>query len=138
MNPRQFLLLGGIVLVVLALAGFTVLGPDNALLGNAFYLDMAENVAHLVLGVVALGAYFALKDDKLVRWLVILVGVIAAVVAVLGFINSGAPAPNLGVTNLELLDDVLHLVVAVWAFAVAFMKKPTGGGMAEKPASPAM
>lgn len=122
MTPRRFLLFGGIILLGLAAAGFTVLGPGNPWLSSAFYLDNAENVAHLVLGVVALGVYFGLKDEKLVRWFVLLVGIIAALVTVLGFLSAGNPAPNVGIANLEMLDNVLHLVVAVWAFAVYFMK----------------
>jgi hypothetical protein len=39
---------------------------------------------------------------------------------VYGFIASG-PAPNtFGLTNLELGDNLLHLIVAAWAFAAAF------------------
>lgn len=130
MNPRQFLLLGGIVLLLLAALGFTIMGtPESSPLHEAFYLDMGENVAHLLFGVVALGAYFGLKDEKLVRYLVILVGVVALLVAVLGFLSSGKPMSNVGIANLENpLDNILHLVVAVWAFAVAFMKPKMGGG----------
>lgn len=132
MNPRQFLLLGGIILVVLGVAGFTVLGPtpEQSMLHGAFYLDMAENVAHLLFGVVALGAYWGLKDEKLVKWLVLAVGVVAALVAVIGFISSGNPMPNVGIANLENpLDNILHVVVAVWAFGVCFMKPAKSASM---------
>lgn len=124
MNPRQFLLLGGIVLLLLAALGFTIMGaPETSPLGESFYLTPGENIAHLVLGVVALAAYWGLKDDKLVRYLVIVVGVVALLAAVLGFLSSGNDAPNVGVANLENpLDNILHVVVAVWAFAVSFMK----------------
>lgn len=124
MNPRQFLLLGGIVLLLLAALGFTLMGtPETSPLGKAFYLTPGENIAHLALGVVALAAYWGLKDAKLVRDLVIVVGVVALLAAALGFLSSGNEAPNVGVANLENpLDNILHLVVAVWAFAAAFMK----------------
>ncbi len=123
LSPRGFLLYGGIILLVLGVAGMTVLGPTsaNSLLGDFNWLDNTENMAHLLLGVVAIAAYYLLKDANLTKWLVILVGVVAAVATVLGFMNMAAAAPNVGVTNLELSDDVLHLVVAVWAFAAAFM-----------------
>ena len=132
MNPKQFLLLGGIILVVLGVAGLVVLGPtpEQSLLGNAFYLDNTENMAHLLFGVVALGAYFGLKDANLTKWLVVLVGIVALAVAVLGFVSSGNPAPNVGVSNLESpLDNILHIGVAVWAFAAAFMGKKATGSM---------
>ncbi len=123
MNSKQFLLLGGIILVVLGVAGLTVLGPtvDRSALGPVNYLDNAENVAHLVLGVVALAAYYLLKDAQLQKWLVVLVGVIALLVAALGFMNGANPAPNVGVSNLEMSDNILHLVVGVWALWAAFM-----------------
>ncbi len=133
MTPRQFLLLGGVVLVALGVLGMFLLGPtpEQSALGDSFWLDDVENWAHLVLGVVALGAYFMLKDPDLTRWLVILVGVVAAVVAVLGFVSSGADGPNLGVTNMENpSDNVLHLVVAVWALYAGFM-----GNKSEQPLS---
>ena len=126
MNPlssRGFLLLGGIILVVLGVSGLTVLGPtpEASLLGDFNWLDQGENVAHLLFGVVALGAYFMLKDAMLTKWLVALVGVVALVATVAGFLNGSAAVPNVGFTNLEMSDNVLHLVVALWAFAAAFM-----------------
>ncbi len=130
MNPRQFLLLGGIILVVLALLGVVGFGPTptDSVLGESFWLDSGENIAHLVLGVVALLAYFFLKDDALARMLVILVGIIALLATVLGFLNASneSGANFYGLTNLENpFDNVLHLVVAVWAFWVSFMGKKT-------------
>lgn len=124
MNPKQFLMLGGVVLVVLGLAGLTVLGPtpDASLLKDFFWLDSTENVAHLLFGVVALAAYYGLKDETLTKYLVALVGVVALLAALAGFMNSGALVPNVGITNLENpSDNILHLVVAVWAFYAAFM-----------------
>ena len=124
MNPKQFLMLGGVVLVVLGLAGLTVLGPtpDASLLKDFFWLDSTENVAHLLFGVVALAAYYGLKDETLTKYLVALVGVVALLAALAGFMNSGVLVPNVGITNLENpSDNILHLVVAVWAFYAAFM-----------------
>jgi hypothetical protein len=57
------------------------------------------------------------------RWIVILVGVIALFFGVYGFlVPAGSPAaPNtFGLSNLELGDNLLHLVVAAWAFLAAF------------------
>ena len=130
MNPRQFLLLGGIVLVALGVLGMFILGPtpQQSLLGEFFWLDDVENYAHLILGIVALGAYYLLKDEMLTKWLVIIVGVVALLATVLGFMNSGNGVPNLGITNLEAVsDNILHLVVTVWAFYAAFVggKKTT-------------
>ena len=123
-TPRCFLLVGGIVLVALGILGMFILGPTPAqsLLGEFFWLDDVENYAHLLLGIVAPGAYYLLKDENLTKWLVALVGVIALVATILGFMNSANEVPNLGVTNLEAVsDNILHLVVTVWAFYASFV-----------------
>ncbi len=119
MNPRQFLQVGGTVLVLLAVIGF--LKPDLA--GDLLSFDPLENWAHLVLGVVAL-ALAPLPLGEVKKWVAVLVGVLAIVVGVLGFMVSGNPSPNLyGVVNLENpIDNVLHLVVGVWALIAAFRK----------------
>jgi hypothetical protein len=48
------------------------------------------------------------------------VGLIALFFGVYGFIaNGAAPTNTFGITNLELGDNLLHLVVAAWAFLAA-------------------
>lgn len=123
MTPRQFLLYGGIILLVLGVGGMTFLGPtpEASALGEFNWLDGTENMAHLLLGLVALAAYYLLKDEQLTRWLVILVGIIAALATVVGFLNASAAVPNASITNLEMSDNLIHLVVAVWAFWAGFM-----------------
>ncbi len=125
-TPKGFLMSGGIVLLLLGLLGFVVLGPtaEKSALGSFFWLDNAENFAHLALGIVALAALYVPGLNSALapyyRWIVILVGLIALFFGVYGFIATG-PAPNtFGLTNLELSDNLLHLVVAAWAFAAAF------------------
>ena len=120
MNPKQFLQIGGVILVLLAVIGF--LKPDLA--GEFLYFDAAENWAHLVLGVVAL-VLAPLPIGDLKKWVVVLVGLVALIFGVLGFMVSGEAAPNFyGVTNLENpADNVLHLAVGVWALFAAFNKK---------------
>lgn len=123
MTPRQFLLLGGILFVLLGVLGLFVLGPtaDQSMLHDFFWLDNKENFAHLLFGVVALVAYNFLKDAQMIKWLVALVGVVALFAAGAGFMNEAMPVPNAGLTNLEMSDNLLHIAVAVWAFYVSFM-----------------
>jgi hypothetical protein len=124
MNPRQFLIFGGAVLLLLGIVGY--LGVFNEASTPAFWLDPGENLAHTVLGIVALAAVFVpgLNDflRPYYRAIVILVGVLALFFGVYGFIVSGAAEPNtFGVANLENpSDNILHLVVAAWAFLAAF------------------
>ena len=126
MNPlsaRGFLLYGGVILVVVAVLGYLgIIGPtpDQSLFGALWYFTDLENLAHLVFGVVALAAFYLLKDAMLTKWLILLVAVVAAVAAVFGLMAGGAASPNvtlLGIPgNLENpMDTVLHVVVAAWA-----------------------
>ena len=123
-TPRGFLIVGGAVLLLLGLIGFVFLNNPSL---SFFWLDTSENIAHIALGLVALAAVFVpgLNDSlaPYYRWLVILVGVIALFFGVYGFLlPAGTPAtPNtFGLANLELGDNLLHLIVAAWAFLAAF------------------
>jgi hypothetical protein len=133
LTPRGFLQWGGIVLALLGIVGFLNIFSDTS---SSFYLDSAENVAHLGLGVIALAALYVPGLNTALapyyKWIVALVGVIALFFAVYGFLQSGAPAPNtFGVGNLETpIDDLIHLVVGVWGLWAAFYpaKQETMGG----------
>ena len=121
-NPKQFLQIGGAILLVLGIAGYAGVFNDTK---SFFYLDNGENVIHTILGVVAIGASFLLKDAMLQKWLVVAVGVFALVATAYGFAVAGNASPNVGFANLESpADDILHLVVGVWALAAAF--RPMG------------
>lgn len=123
-TPRGFLIVGGAVLLLLGVLGFFILNdPANWF----FWLDSGENIAHLAIGLVALAAVFVPGlNDRLTphyRTLVILVGVIALFFGVYGFLlPEGSPhAPNtFGLANLERGNNLLHVVIAVWAFVAAF------------------
>ena len=120
MHPKQFLQIGGVILVLLGVIGF--MKPDFA--GDFLNFDGPENWSHLVLGVVAI-SLAPLAIGELKKWVVVLVGLVALVFGILGFMVSGNPAPNFyGVTNFENpADNVLHVVVGLWAFFAAFNKK---------------
>jgi hypothetical protein len=133
-TPKGFLTVGGAVLLLVGLLGFVIL-KDPAL--GFFWLDSSENIAHTVLGIVALAAVFVpglnVALAPYYRWIVILVGVIALFFGVYGFLlPAGGPAgsvpgPNtFGLANLELGDNLLHLVIAAWAFLAAFWGSDRG------------
>ena len=120
MNPKQFLQIGGVILILLAVIGY--FKPDLA--GDFLSFDANENWAHLALGIVAI-LLSPLPMIELQRWIVVLVGIVSIVIAVLGFLVRDYPSPNFyGVANLENpVDNVLHLVVGLWALFAAFNKK---------------
>ena len=125
-NPRQFLIGGGIVLLLLGIVGFLNVFSESGT--PAFWLDQGENIAHTFLGVVALAIVFVPGLNNafapLYRWVVILVGLLALFFAVYGFLQPAGSSANpntFGVANLENpADNILHLVVAIWAFIAAF------------------
>lgn len=119
-SPKGFLQVGGIVLVLVAILGFIgIIGPtEGALFGAGWWFDNAENWAHLVLGVVALAVAYGVKDAKTQKTVTMVVGVVAILVGLYGFIN-----PMLLGANLEFADNILHLVIGAWALK-ASMKKP--------------
>ena len=118
MNPKQFLQIGGVVLVVVGLLGFVgVIGPTSeaSIFGSAWWFDNAENWAHLVIGVVALIAQAALgmQQQKMlvqvVGWVGVLVGLYSLVIG-----------PSFLGANLENpADTILHLVIGGWALWAA-------------------
>ncbi len=127
MNPKQFLIVGGGVLVLVGLLGFFgIIGPtpEQSLFGASWFFDNAENWAHLVLGVVGLIAAFVLPAN-LQRMLVMLLGVVGVLV---GLYNLMGNTTLLGARLENPADTLLHLAVGVWAF-LASWKKPTASAM---------
>lgn len=124
LNPKGFLMAGGVILVLVAVLGYLGLigpTPEQSLFGSMWYFTDLENLVHLLFGIVALAAFYLLKDEMLTKWLVILVGVVAALAVVVGFMVGASPFPNVALAgipgNLENpMDIILHVVVAVWAF----------------------
>lgn len=132
-TPKGFLQVGGVILVLIAILGYVgIIGPtpDRSLFGAAWYFDNGENVAHLVLGVVALLATGVLKNSMHQKWLVAAVGVLGilfGVYSLFGSIPDGATFAGAMLQNP--LDTILHLVVGVWALMAAFKKEPAMMGM---------
>jgi hypothetical protein len=128
--PKLFLTVGGAVLLLLGIVGYLNVFTEGGT--PAFWLDGGENLAHTVLGIVALAAVFVPGLNTALapyyRAIVILVGLIALFFAVYGFLQpAGTSAdPNtFGISNLESpADNLLHLAVAIAAFAAAWL--PSG------------
>jgi len=64
MTPKQFLRVGGVVLIVVGILGFAgVLGPtaDKSIFGANWWFDNGENWVHLILGIVAVIAALGIR-----------------------------------------------------------------------------
>lgn len=126
MNPKQFLIWGGIILIVVGVLGFLgVIGPtvEKSIFGANWWFDNGENWAHLLLGVVGLIAAFVLPAMAQ-KGLVLILGVVGVLVG----IYSLAISTNFLGANLENpLDTILHLAVGAWALWASLSKQ--GGVM---------
>jgi hypothetical protein len=126
--PRLFLTVGGAVLLLLGIVGYLNVFTESGT--PSFWLDNGENLAHTVLGIVALAAVFVPGLNTALapyyRPIVGLVGAIALFFAVYGFLQpagTGANPNTFGVSNLENpSDNLLHLVVGIVAFAAIWVK----------------
>lgn len=119
MNPKQFLLWGGIILLVVGILGY-IKSDFLGFLG--FEFDSGENFAHTLLGIVALAAYLWLPAMAQ-KWLVVLVGLLGLYFTVAGYlVRDDASGMNyFGLANLENpADNLLHLVVGLWALWAGF------------------
>lgn len=128
MNPKQFLQIGGIILVVVGVLGFFLIGPtpEGSIFGANWYFDNGENWAHLIIGIVALIFAYGVKSESAQKNLTVLAGIIALVVGVWGFFLGNTVSPNFFGANLENpLDNILHLIIGVWALWAAFKKPAT-------------
>ena len=116
MNPRQFLQVGGAVLVVVGLLGFFLIGPtaSDSIFGSSWWFDNGENYAHLIIGIVGLIAAYTISAGAQ-KSLVMLLGVIGVIVGVYSIFS-----PSLFGANLENpADTILHLAVGAWALYAA-------------------
>lgn len=121
MNAKQFLQIGGAVLLLVGILGFVgVLGPtpDKSLFGDTWWFDNGENWAHTILGIVALAAsmWFAPAMQKP---LVIVVGLVALFFGIYNFFSDSFMGANLE----QHADTVLHLAVGAWALWAAMSTK---------------
>lgn len=125
MNSKQFLQIGGAVLLLVGVLGYVgVIGPtpEKSLFGASWWFDNNENLAHTVLGVVGLAAAFYAKP-MWQKWLVFVLGVVGVVVGLYNLTSTTLLGANLE----NPADVVLHLVVGAWAlYASVFTDKVLG------------
>jgi hypothetical protein len=122
MKPRGFLSTGGVVLVLIGVLGFIgIIGPTpgQSMFGTFWWFDNYENVAHTVLGIVALLAAARVKDDEMIRNLVLLIGALALVAGVYNFSSESLLGANLE----SPADMILHLAVGAWGLSAGLMAK---------------
>lgn len=130
MNSKQFLLWGGIILVVVGILGFFLIGPtaERSLFGEPWVFTPGENWAHLIIGIVALIVAYS-KSGEAQRWLTWIAGIIALLVGIWGFVSATA----LGGVLQNPADNILHLVIGIWAVWAAYKTPRAMGAPAPGP-----
>ena len=121
MNPKQFLIIGGLVLIVVGILGFVgIIGPtaSQSVFGSTWWFDNGENWAHLILGVVGFIAAFVLPAMAQ-KWLVMLLAVIGLLI---GLYSLFGMTNFLGANLENPADSILHLAVGAWALFAATRK----------------
>lgn len=123
-NPKQFLLIGGAVLVLVGILGFVgVIGPtaDDSIFGDPWWFDNGENWAHTIIGAVGIVAAFAFPAGAQ-RGLVLLLGVVGVLVGVYSIFTEEFLGSNLE----NPADTLLHLAVGAWALLASWRSAPAG------------
>ena len=132
MNARQFLKLGGLVLVIVGILGFIpgIIGPtpSQSIFGSTWYFDNYENGAHVVLGVVGILAGYYLP----VIWQRYLAGLVAIIALFAGLFSIAGSAELLGANLENPLDTILHLVIGAWAAVAVIWNRERSGMGAER------
>jgi len=111
MTARMAAIVIGIVFVVIGLLGFV----NNPVLG-LFAVNPIHNVVHIVSGLVLLGGAFSSLGSGMALKII---GVIYAIVAILGFFMMGADGMMLGMA-MNPADQWLHVVLAIVILAAGF------------------
>jgi hypothetical protein len=123
MNPKQFLIIIGVILVLVAIGGYAGLigpTPEKSLFHDVWWFDNIENGAHLLAGLIALTAAFS-APYELQRPLVIIGGLLGIFLAFYNLFST-----QLLHANLESPADLaLHLIIGIWALAASVENKRT-------------
>ena len=109
---KTYAMIIGAVLILVGLIGFF----NNPIFG-LFGVNPAQNVLHLVGG--ALGVWLGMRTVNAAKAYNMWLGIVAAVVAVVGFIPAGLDLLN-NILNINLEITVLHAAIAVVSLGVVY------------------
>lgn len=120
MNVRNFALIFGIVFILIGVLGFIPgITTEEGLLLGIFEVSPLHNVIHLVSGLAAL---LGAKSNAYARMYFQIFGVVYALVAVAGLVQGDTV---LGLIDVNMADNILHVIIAVAALGLGFgTKKP--------------
>lgn len=120
---RKASMLLGAVFVLIGILGFVPVFTPNGLLLGIFEVDTVHNLIHLASGAAALLASTSAAYSRLYFQVF---GVVYAIVAVGGFLpplQLGEEEKLLGLTHMNLADNLLHVAIAAAALYLGFVYK---------------
>ncbi len=114
MYPHAFLKIGGLILVLMGVLGFFgAIGPtpEQSVFGNIWWFDNAENWAHLIVGIIAIIAAYAISANgqKTLTLVIGIVAVLLGLYSILGYTSF------LGANLENPLDSILYILIGAWA-----------------------
>jgi hypothetical protein len=113
MPVREYTQALGVVLILIGLAGLVLEEQTPADLLSTIVLG---NLAHVLTGSLLSYLGFGQTDEDLARTAVVAFGVVYLLIGVLGFVLP----PLLGPLSYGVLDNIIHLLVAILSLAVYF------------------
>lgn len=96
--------------------------PEKSIFGPTWWFDNAENLAHTILGIIALVMAFVLPAS-LQKPLVMALGIIGVLV---GLYSAAINTMFLGANLENPADTLLHLLVGAWALWASWKKQEAG------------
>ena len=110
----------GWIFIVIGILGFVPGITSDGMLLGIFAVDAVHNVIHLITGILAV--WLAMRGEANAMMYAKIFGVIYILVTILGFIGNDSV---LGIFANNMVDNILHLVLAVILLWVGFAGKKT-------------
>lgn len=127
---KKLSILFGVVFLAVGVLGFVPgITTDDDLLLGIFQVGALHNLIHILSGVAALVA--GTKSEDYAQLYFRIFGVVYAIVAVVGIIQSDTV---LGLIDINVADNVLHVVLAVAILGIGFGVPKSSGTTAAKAA----
>ena len=117
MTAKKASLAFGVVFLLIGVLGFFPVFTPNGMLLGIFMVGAVHNIIHLLSGVAALAAS---SSEGYATTYFKVFGVVYALVTVIGFAQGNSV---LGLIDVNLADNLLHLVIAAVSLYIGFGRK---------------
>lgn len=129
-SPEKFLLLAGGFSVIIGVLGVFSLGPihEHSVLGTFLWMDNKENFFHTFMGLIGMGIVLtpSLKKNlsPYYKYIVFTAGSIALFFSFYGLLEAySIISPPIDFNLQHPADNILHLLLGLWAFAAITIKR---------------